>query len=268
MEHIKSPLSHFLCLSALLYCSAAAQCPHSSFRISQLIAEADVYAGNPLEAEKTLQKYLEILSIDSLHYDALWKISQSYVSIGERLPATTDEQKKRRLQTYEEALRYAEKAINVDPNKAAGYVQRAAANSHLALFKNIWKFSSLMNDVREDCKKAIELDPQNAEAFHLLGQAHLKLSRRTKLFRWPLGVAWGSKNGAIQNLETAIRLQPQVNVYRIDAAQAYIGRKEYEKASEHLSTVLSLPSRSEGDERVRQEASSLLEQNRRKKKGS
>jgi tetratricopeptide (TPR) repeat protein len=251
----------FLIYSALLFaCSLKAQSPDSVARASQLILEADSLTNKAFENEIGLEKYQKALAQDSLNYEALWKLSRLYVIIGEHFSITTDEQKEAQLQSYEEAVRYAERAISVKEDGSMGYVQRAAAKSRVALFKNIWKSSGLMNDVKEDCEKAIDLDPQNAIAYDVLGQAHMKLSERTKLFRWPFGVGWGNTDDAIVCFEKAISIDPNLITYRIDAARAYIEKKDYQKAQEHLSAAFTLPTLSGDDDRLRKEAANLLEQ--------
>jgi len=253
-------LPSLVCSVLLFSCPVNAQSQDSVTRVSQLIAEADALAEKVFDNEKALEKYREALALDSLNYEVLWKLSRLYVLVGERFPTTTDEQKETQLQGYEEAVRYAEKAISVNPDGSMGYAQRAAAKSRVALFKNIWKSSGLMNDVREDCEKAIDLDPRNAFAYDVLGQAHLKLSQRMKLFRWPFGVAWGNTDDAIVCFEKAISLDPNFITYRIDVARAYIENKEYQKAHEHLSAISTLPTLSRNDDQSRKEAADLLEQ--------
>jgi tetratricopeptide (TPR) repeat protein len=250
----------FVFLTLVFSSPRRAQSQDSLARVSQLVLEADALADKGFDDESALEKYQEAFALDSLNYEVLWKLSHSYVLIGEHLPTTTDEQKEMQLQAYEEGVRYAERAISVNPEGSMGYAQRAAAKSHVALFKNIWKFSGLMSDVREDCEKAIDLDPKDAFAYDLLGRAHLRLSQRMLLFRWPFGVAWGNTDDAIANFEKAVSLHPNFIAYRIDAARAYIEKKEYEKAREHLSAVSTLPSLSRDDDRLRNEAADLLEE--------
>ena len=265
LKNLRCTFFFFLIYSVLLFsCSLKAQSPDSVARVSQLVLEADSLANKAFENEKALEKYQEALAQDSLNYEALWKLSRLYVIIGEHFPTTTDEQKETQLQSYEEAVRYAETAISVKGDGSMGYAQRAAAKSRVALFKNIWKSSGLMNDVKEDCEKAIDLDPQNAIAYDVLGQAHMKLSERMKLFRWPFGVGWGNTDDAIAYFEKAISIDPNFITYRIDAARAYIEEKDYQKAQEHLAAIFTLPTLSGDDEQLRKEAASLLEQIRHK----
>jgi len=252
--------SSLVCSIPLFSCPLETQSQDSVARVSQLIAEADAFVDKAFDDERALEKYQEAFALDSLNYEVLWKLSRSYVLLGEHFPTTTDEQKEIQLQTYEESVQYAEKAISVNPDGSMGYAQRAAAKSRIALFKNIWKSSGLMNDVREDCEKAIDLDSKNAFAYDVLGRAHLRLSQRMKLFRWPFGVAWGNTDDAILNFEKAISLHPNFIAYRIDAARAYVENKEYQKAREHLLAVSTLPTLGEDDDQLRREATDLLEQ--------
>jgi tetratricopeptide (TPR) repeat protein len=252
------------CLGPASLLSVQPQLQDSSARISQLIAEADDLASKTFDDEKALEKYQAALSLDSLNYEILWKLSRSYVTVGERMPTTSDEQKEEQLQAYERAVQYSDESILANPNGSMGYAQRASAKIHVALFRNFWKSSGLMNDVREDCEKAIELDTTNAFAYDVLGRAHLKLSQRMKLFRWPFGVAWGNTEDAIVYFEKAISIHPNFITYRMDAARAYIEKEEYEKARGQLSAVSRLPTLSENDDQLRKEAADLLEQIKRK----
>lgn len=262
---MKSPRCSLLCFCFLYFILShspfiQAQPQDSTARIAQLIIEADALADRARENDKALEKYQEALLLDSLNYEILWKISRSHIVVGEHLSATTDEQKEVQLQTYEEAVRYAEKAISVNPNGPMGYTQRASAKIRLAMFRNIWKSSGLMNDVREDCEKAIKIDSMNALAYDVLGRAHFQLSQRMKIVRWPFGVAWGNTEDAIQYFERAIAIHPDFIAYRVDAARVYIENGEHQKARNHLSAVSALPASSDEDERLRKEAADLLEQ--------
>ena len=233
-------------------------------QIYHLIAEGDSSTEQVFDHEKALGKYRQALAFDSLNYDVLWRISRSCRIVADHLPTLTDEQKEAQLEAYEEAALYANRAITVNPNGAFGYVHRAVANIQIAQFKNIWKSSGLMNDVREDCEQATELDPNVALAYHLLGRAHLKLSGRTKLFRWVFGGAWGNRDDAIHYFEKAIVLQPASILYHLDAARAYAENKDYPKSREHIGLILTLPVLNEDDTRYRKEASDLLEQIKKK----
>jgi tetratricopeptide (TPR) repeat protein len=241
-----------------------AQSIDSTASIAQLILEGDSLAEKFYENEKALEKYSEALSRDTLNDEILWRMSRAYLVRGEQLPSATDEQKEAKFHTYEQAAAYAERAISLNPSNSMGYAQRAAASIEIALFKNIWKYAGLMNSVRDDCEKAIELDEHNALAYAILGRAHLRLSERMKIFRWPFGVAWGNRNDAIRLFEKAISLQPTSISYRYDAARACIENKEYEKAREHLSVISGIPTATPSDERLRREAADLLEQVRKK----
>lgn len=231
----------------------------SDERLKQLIAEGDEYSEKKFDNYKALEKYLEAYKIDPKNYDVLLKLSKVYVDIGEHLPANTKEEKKKQLETYEKSLEFAELAIQVNPNGSMGYTRRAIALGRIALFKGVWESIDLVKKIKDDCEKAIKLDPQNSVAYYVLGRTHAKLCEKPKLFRAPLGLGWASYEEAIKNYEKAISLRPDFIMYRLDAAKAYIETKNYKKAKEHLTIIEQLPTQDEDDPQFRKEAKELLE---------
>jgi tetratricopeptide (TPR) repeat protein len=228
-------------------------------RLKQLIAEGDEYSEKKFDNYKALEKYLEAYKIDPKNYDVLYKLSKVYVDIGEHLPANTKEEKKKQLETYQKALEFAELAIQVNPNGSMGYTRRAIALGRIVLFKGVWESVELVKKIKEDCEKAIQLDPQNSVAYYVLGRTHAKLCEKPKIFRAPLGLGWASYDEAIKNFEKAISLKPDFIMYRLDAAKAYIEVKNYKKAKEHLTIIEKLPTLDEDDPEFRKEAKDLLE---------
>ncbi len=227
--------------------------------LQKLIAEGDEYSEKKFDNYKALEKYLEAYKIDPKNYDVLLKLSKVYVDIGEHLPANTKEEKKKQLETYQKALEFAELAIQVNPNGSMGYTRRAIALGRIVLFKGVWESVELVKRIKEDCEKAIQLDPQNSVAYYVLGRTHAKLCEKPKLFRAPLGLGWASYDEAIKNFEKAISLRPDFIMYRLDAAKAYIEVKNYKKAKEHLMIIEKLPTLDEDDPEFRKEAKDLLE---------
>ncbi len=231
----------------------------SNEKFKQLVAEGDEYLEKKFDNYKALEKYLEAYKIDPKNYDLLCKLSKVYVDIGEHLPANTKEEKKKQLETYEKALEFAELAIQVNPNGSMGYTRRAIALGRIALFKGVWESIDLVKRVKEDCEKAIKLDPENSVAYYVLGRTHAKLCEKPKLFRAPLGLGWANYDEAIKNFEKAISLRPTFIMYRLDAAKAYIETKNYKKAKEHLEAIPNLPTEDEDDPQFKKEAKELLE---------
>jgi hypothetical protein len=248
------------CLCAVFFTFRVHAAPPDSSRVQQLLAQGDVYAEQTFDNQKALDTYQAALALDTTNYEVLWRISRAYIDIGEHLPAKTDLEKDKQLQTYEKALQFANKAVAADPNGSMGYARRAIANGRIALFKGVWESLDLVKKTRADCEKAIALDPNNASAYYVLGRTHMKVSEKPKIIRWPLGLGWANLDDAVKNYEKAIALRPDFIMYRLDCARAYIELEEYDKARAHLDTIKTLPTLDEDDSQFRKEALGLIEQ--------
>jgi FimV-like protein len=221
--------------------------------------EGDNFAEKVFDNHKALDKYNEAFAVSPNDYEILWRLSRTYVDIGEHLPMKTDAEKQKQLEFYEKSLDYAKKAVTVNPNGAMGYTREAIANGRIALFRGIWESLSLVKQVKADCEKAISLDAASPAAYYLLGRTNVKVCEKAKFVRWPLGLGWANMDDAIKNYEKAIELRPDFIMYRLDCARAYVEEEEYTKAREHLNKITSLSKEDEDDDVFRKEAAELLE---------
>lgn len=224
-----------------------------------LIQEGDEFAEKEFDNQRALARYLDALTVEPNSDEIFWRISRAYVDIAEHLPSVTENDRTYQLATYERAMEYANKAIGADPGSSMGYARRAVATSRIAMFSGVWESSELINRVREDAQRAIELDPRNSLAHFMLGRTHERTSERPWMFRVVLGLAWADLEEAAVHYEEAIRLRPDFISYRISCARAYFELGEYEKAKAHLSVIPSLLKLDEDDDRFKQEAKDLVE---------
>jgi tetratricopeptide (TPR) repeat protein len=227
--------------------------------VPELIAQADQFATVAFDREKAFEKLQQAEKVDPNNFDVLWRISRSYVDIGEHLPNKTDAEKEKQLEYYQKALDYAERAVLAKPNASEGYVRRAIANGRVALFKGVWSAIDYVKEVKADCEKAISINPHDAVAYYVLGRTHAKLCEKPKLIRWPLGLGWANMDEAIKNYEKALALRENFIMYRLDAARAYIEEGNKVKAREYLIAISAYPKQDEDDDQYRQEAKELLE---------
>jgi tetratricopeptide (TPR) repeat protein len=235
---------------------------HAASPVQQLVAEGNDFSEAMFDNHKALAKYLEALALEPNSDEILWRISRCYVDIGEHLPASTDNEKKIQLGTYEKSLEYANKAIAANPRSSMGYTRRAIATGRIALFRGVWESVDLVKQTRADLNTALDLDPNNSGAYYVMGRTHAKVSEKPKLLRWPLGLSWASYQEAVTNYERAISLRPDFIMYRLDCARAYIELESYDKAREHLKVIETLATKDEDDEQFRKEAKELWEKMR------
>jgi len=249
----------FLALSILFLRNSAGAQSSSQVDIQAQIALGDSFSTQTFENQKALDAFMKAYDADPNNYEILWRISRTYVDIGEHFPAGTDEEKQKVLETYQKALDFAELAVKANPNGTMGYTRRAIANGRVALFKGVWDSIDLVKQVKADCEKAIALDGSNAGAYYVLGRTNAKLCEKPKIIRWPLGLGWANYDDARASYEKAIAIRPTFIMYRLDAARTYVELDQYDKAKEQLTRIASLPTEDEDDNQFRKEAKELLE---------
>jgi tetratricopeptide (TPR) repeat protein len=231
--------------------------------VDDLIKEGDEFYKS-FQNEKALEKYLQADKVSPNNWEVCWRISRTYVDIAEHMPAANDDQEEAQLKKYEQSLTYADKAVKLASDKSIPYLRRAIAKGRIALFKGVFSAAGLVNDVKKDCDRAIQLNNGGTEnlatAHYVLGRTHAKLSEKSSVFRWPLGLAWGDIDEGIDHFKKAIQLRPDFIMYHLDLAKAYISEDEYGKAKEHLSKIPSLPKLDEDDNNLIAESKKLYQE--------
>ena len=128
-----------LCMSATKV--SAATVASDSNKVSQLIAEGDNFSEKVFDNQKALDMFNEALSLSPNDYEILWRLSRTYVDIGEHLPTKTDAEKQKQLEFYEKSLDFAKKAIAVNPKGAMGYhTQSNRQRTHCSFSRHLGCF--------------------------------------------------------------------------------------------------------------------------------
>ena len=231
--------------------------------VDELLKEGDQYV-TEFNHQKALDTYLKADKLSPNNWDVLWRISRAYVDLGENLPDKTDAQKSEQEKSYKKALEYANKAVKYGSGQSIGYVRRAIANGKIALFEGVFSAIGTVNDVKEDCEKAIQLgnggNYVQALAHYVLGRAHLKVCEKAYLVRLPLGLGWGDTEEAVKLLEIAVKLKPNFRMFMYELAKAYIEEDEYDKAKDMLKKIEKAPKVDEDDDMVLADAKKLYEE--------
>ncbi|MCR9205152.1 MAG: hypothetical protein NXH75_11270 [Halobacteriovoraceae bacterium] len=150
-----------------------------------------------------------------------------------------------KIKLYEEAEKIASQAVTANANEAEGYLRRAAAKGKLGLYKGILESRSLVLDVRKDAKKAIELAPSDsynkALASYILGRVHIKLAKKPRVMRIPLGLGWASKKKGRKFLKESIAMAPQSIPFHLDYAKLLIEDDNKSEAKTILQKIANFP---------------------------
>ncbi len=227
----------------------------------EFIQEGDKY-NTEFQHQKSLETYKKADKLSPANWDILWRISRAIVDIANKMPEGSDEQKDAKFKKYEESFTYADSAVKLAPDQSVTYIRRAIVNGRIALFQGVFSAIGTVDDVKEDCERAIQLNNGGnyvqALSHYVLGRTHAKVCEKSYLLRLPLGLGWGDMEVAIREFQNAIKLKPNYRMFYLGLAKAYIEEDEYELAKENLLLVEKAPFVLEDDDEYLKEAKSLL----------
>jgi len=239
---------------------------------SVLVAAQDVNSfigkGDSLVAKFENQKALEVYQggLDKFpgNWELLWRISRAYVDLGEHLPNTNSDEEKAQLEVYAKALNFAEEAVKAGPDKSVTYLRRAVANGRIALFKGVFSVADVVNQVRDDCEKAIKLNNGGNEIMgithYVLARTHAKISEKWAPARSVLGLGWAEYDIAVEHFEKALKLYPGLMMIHLDYAKTLLREDEYEKALKVLHSGDACNILDEDDHERKAEIASLIKE--------
>jgi tetratricopeptide (TPR) repeat protein len=128
-------------------------------------------------------------------------------------------------QRYEDALKQFQRAVEVAPDYAHGYIGRADSLFRIGqASKSESERQKLFAEAEKDYTKAIQLDPRIHTAYSNLGVMHSQ---------------WGKKQQALEDLNKAVAVNPRHTQSRISRAAVEIDLKNFKAAREDLDVVLA-----------------------------
>lgn len=251
MHPLKLSITFLLFLFSTLFCSAQ--------DINQLIKEAQQYEKD-LQELNALAKYKDVLRLQPTNILALTKSSELCSRIGARNKAN----KAKMNDFFAAAKTYAELALRVAPQNSESNFVMAMVTGRLAMSGTTKEKISAVHDIKKYADLSIQYNPSNFKAWHVVGKWYYELSNLNGLERAAAklfygGLPKGNYKDAIIAYEKARSLEPTFMLNYLELAKAYRKNKEAEKAIPLLKIMLTLPNKTEDDERIRNEGKKLLE---------
>ncbi len=251
-------------LSALLVLFLLITGSNYAQKVDELIAKADslTKAFNDDEALKVL---LKAEKIDPNNWKVEWRLSRAYSNIAAFMPKETSDQEDKQYATYQTALKHAEKAVKLAPNKSTVYIRRAIVNGRIALFKGVFSVAGIVTKVRDDCRKSLKLNNGTvydmALTHYILARTHAKLSEKWKPALSVLGLGWADIDTALVHYKKAIQMYPECLImFYYDYAKALYREDQFRKAKEMLDKALSCKVKEREDPQRLKEAKELLKE--------
>jgi tetratricopeptide (TPR) repeat protein len=226
----------------------------------ELLLEAGRYFDKS-EERQALDIYLEVLKQQPRNFKALWRTSLIYARVGFRCNSEDE-----MMENYQKALTYAEKTLKLYPDEGYAHFVYAVANGRISDLSDAQTRIKKSYIVKKHALKAVELLPNYAPAWHLLGLWHSKVANvgSAKQFAAGLfseGLPEGASNQkAVEYMQKAIQLQPgQTLRYKLDLARHYERAGETTKAIQMLKEVVQTSPKSDIDRWNLEQAKDLLE---------
>jgi tetratricopeptide (TPR) repeat protein len=215
------------------------------------LLEAGAQAEGRHEPETALGFYRQAAAIQPDNPFVLQKIAQQ---ISDAMFLGTDPTIGR--ERVEEALRYAHRAVELDPSSAVNRLSLAILYGRLAGLSGVSEKVQYARLVRRYADEAHALDPDYAWACHILARWHLEMASLGSAKRALAAMLFGglpkaSREEGLRLLERAVELEPDALAHRVELGIAYERLGRLAQAREQWEMSLSLPSVAIYDEPAR-----------------
>ena len=229
----------------------------TSQSLQRLQAQAD-----SLEAAPNEKAAFNVFKLIHQNYQtnlyAVTKCSELSSRIGSRESDTRS-----RDNYYAAALAYAKKALAIDPNDDEANVAMSIALGRTTMYKSGREKVSAAREIRRHAEIALNKNPANFKAWHIMGKWHFEVSNLNMFERAALRVFYGgipeaSLSESIRAYEKAKRLKPDFLLNYLELAKAYKRNEEDKKALAVLQSIFAYQPRSEDDPRIIKEAHALI----------
>ena len=210
----------FIYLLLFLGMAAGQRTLAATSEVKLLLQEANLFYAEAKD-NLALQKFEEALELDPTCYEALWKSSILTSRIGNRYSDVIS-----KLNYYDKAWQFADKALCAFPGAEANYVMALAVyNKAMAL--NVKERMQNSKVIKFYLDEAICANPTYADAWQLMGRWHFKNANLNLAEKSAVNLFFGgvpldaSNEQAVEALQKAINFNPNNISYYFDLACVY-----------------------------------------------
>lgn len=209
--------------------------------------------------EEAVKTYQQLVDKDSTNVEYVSNLSLSYSRAGAIMTTGAAQ-----LSYYKKAKSYARQALRINNKYADAHLALALAlareNENAPTKTKI----SNAKEIKKECDITIQLDPDNATAYHILGRWHRTFASMNGFEKTMVNTFYGGtpKGGtyadALENLRKAIKLEPSLSMHVYELAETYYMMGEKENAKKFLDKVIAYPVKCKDDEITNKKAKDLL----------
>lgn len=242
---------------SLLLALFIVSCVKATPAADDLVQDA-LAAESALQTGRALELFLQVEQIRPNDAFVLQKIARQY---SDSVVDTDDvELKKKRA---EKALAYARRAVELEPDNPVNVLSLAICHGTLGVYSDTRTKIQYSRLVREEAERALQLDPDYAFAHHVLGRWHYEVASLGVMARFVVALVYGglpeaSNLEAINHLQRAVELEPEVLVHHLELGFALLAGGRVDEARASFQKGLSMPSRDKHDEPAKRRAQAAL----------
>lgn len=162
-----------------------------------------------------------------------------------------------------EASDHAARAMELAPASADAYIAYAVANARLSMFSEARQKVELTHSIKGNLLKALELDPNNDYAYHVLARFEHTMAHIGGLTRYLIKKIYGAIEPAtIEKAEEyfrrAIEINPKRLIHGVELAKLLYETKCYDECKELLERSLDMEIEDINSQRTKLDGEALL----------
>lgn len=232
---------------------------NTGFAQSPENSQKEVYRLEAIPDEKAaLSKAVDALKTFPENIFLLTKASELYCRVGAR-----EKKGEPRNAYYRSALTLAKKALQLAPQSDLSYTAMAMSTGVAILELSNKEKIKGVRELKSYAEKAVQLNPGNATAWHILGRWHYEVTNLSGFERAAVKIFYGglpdaSVEKAIMFYAKANSLRPDFILNKLELARAYIKTDQDEKAKDILLQLRLAKSKTEDDPDYKLQAEKML----------
>ncbi len=220
-----------------------------------LIAAEQLFYGRDEEdvLEEAIEAYTALLENTELTDDQLYLCLQNLTLLHDFKGVNFCTGRDEEMAVFETAQAYAERMIEIAPDRPDGHYLLAVAMGRVARVRGILQSLFMAKPMRDRLENAVKLDPNHVDALRVLSMMYNEAPG------WPLSI--GNKQKALEYVERAYELNPEdVGVLvQLARMRKHFGKTEEAKALLRLALEIDVPEEKRVDSiEERREAQKLL----------
>lgn len=228
------------------------------------VTSTDQLIKNGLEAEQNMQP---MVALEFFSAAAKLRPEDAFIQqkIAQQLSdaAFVEKDPDNRMKLAKEAMPYARRAVELDPQSAVARLSIAVLYGKFAVEGDVRARLDYARRIHENTEQALSIDPQYAWGYHVLGKWHIELSQLGMAKRAIVSLFFGGLPKAtvhqgVESLEKAVQLEPEALSHWVELGFAYQQAQRSEDALGAWEKALQLPTLKIYDEPAKQRAMAAL----------